>query len=111
MRDPGKVLADLATSVALGGDCLADVALLRAQPDLFGHVASDPTVSRLVDRLAEDADRALAALRTARADARAVSSAHASPVAEGTPVVVDLDVRRRASRVSRTASSTRTGRT
>ena len=91
VHDPGKVLADLATSVALGGDCLADVALLRAQPDLFGHVASDPTVSRLVDRLADHADRALAALRAARADARALAWAHASPVPEGQPVVVDLD--------------------
>ena len=91
VHDPGKVLADLATGVALGGDYLADVALLRAQPDLFGHVASDPTVSRLMDRLAVGADRALAALRTARADARAVSWAHTRPVPVGQPVVVDLD--------------------
>ena len=91
VHDPGKVLADLAMGVALGGDCLADVATVRAQPDLFGHVASDPTVSRLVDRLAEGADRALAALRTARADARAAAWAYASPLAVGAPVVVDLD--------------------
>ena len=32
--------------LALGGDCLADVALLRAEPGVFGRVASDPTVSR-----------------------------------------------------------------
>lgn len=38
-HDPGAVVLDLA---ALGGDCLADVALLRAQPELFGPVASDP---------------------------------------------------------------------
>jgi hypothetical protein len=47
-HDPGKVLLDLATAVALGGDCAADIAVVRAQPDLFGAVASDPTVSRLV---------------------------------------------------------------
>ena len=30
---------DLATAVALGGDCLADIAVLRAQPDLACPVA------------------------------------------------------------------------
>ena len=46
-HDPGKILLDLAIAVALGGDCLADLAVVRAQPDLFGQVASNPTVSRL----------------------------------------------------------------
>ena len=31
-HDPGKVLLDLAMSLAMGGDCLADVAQLRAHP-------------------------------------------------------------------------------
>ncbi len=56
IHDPGKVLLDLAISVAIGGDCLADVALLRAEPAVFGRVASDPTVSRLVDALADTDD-------------------------------------------------------
>lgn len=43
-HDPGKVLLDLAVAVALGGDCLADLAAVRCQPELFGEVASDPTV-------------------------------------------------------------------
>jgi hypothetical protein len=60
---PGKIITDLAVAVALGGDCLADVAMLRAQPELFGLVASDPVVSRLVTRLAADAPRALKAIR------------------------------------------------
>jgi Transposase DDE domain group 1 len=30
VHDPGKIIADLAASVALGGDCLADIAVLRA---------------------------------------------------------------------------------
>jgi hypothetical protein len=38
----------------LGKDCAADIALVLAQPGVFGVVASDPTVSRLIDRLAED---------------------------------------------------------
>lgn len=70
-HDPGKVIADLAIALALGGDCLADIALLRAGPGVFGQVASDPTVSRTIDALAEDAPRSLAGIETARAAARA----------------------------------------
>ncbi|WP_442939466.1 transposase, partial [Nonomuraea sp. SYSU D8015] len=58
VHDPGKIVTDLTISLALGGDCLADIALLRAQPELFGPVASDPTVSRLIDRLARDEAKA-----------------------------------------------------
>ena len=65
-HDPAKVLLDVAVALALGGDCLADVNLLRAEPGVFGLVASDPTVSRLIDTLAADADRALAAIESAR---------------------------------------------
>ncbi len=53
-HDPGKVITDLALTLALGGDCLADIGLLRAEPDVFGLVASDPTVSRTIDALAAD---------------------------------------------------------
>jgi hypothetical protein len=45
VHDPGKVLLDLAIAVALGGDCAADIAVVRAQPSLFGEVASDPTLA------------------------------------------------------------------
>lgn len=69
-HDPAKVLLDLAVTLALGGDCLADVGLLRAEPGVFGGVASDPTVSRTITALAADADRVLAALEKARAAAR-----------------------------------------
>ena len=51
VHDPGKIVADLAAAVALGGDCLADIAVLREQPQLAGPVASDPVVSRLVATL------------------------------------------------------------
>ena len=57
IHDPAKVITDLAVTLALGGDCLADIALLRAEPAVFGPVASDPTVSRTIDALAADADR------------------------------------------------------
>jgi len=71
VHDPAKVVCDLAVTLALGGDCLADVALLRAEPGVYGWVASDPTVSRTVDALARDAPKVLAAIDAARAKARA----------------------------------------
>jgi hypothetical protein len=43
-HDPVKVLCELAISLAVGGDCLADVAVLRTEPGVYGPVASDPTV-------------------------------------------------------------------
>jgi hypothetical protein len=71
VHDPGKVVLDLGIMLAAGGDCPAEVVALRAQPGVFGPVASDPTVSRLVDTLAAAGQPALAALRAARAKARA----------------------------------------
>ncbi|QYN34041.1 transposase [Pseudonocardia sp. DSM 110487] len=62
-------MLDLAVTLALGGDCLVDIAVLRAEPGLFGPVASDRTVSRAIDRLANDPDAALRAINTARAAA------------------------------------------
>ena len=44
-HDPGKIVLDLAIAVALGGDAACDIAVLRAQPGVFGLVASDSTVS------------------------------------------------------------------
>ena len=94
VHDPGKIVADLAAAVALGGDCLADIAVLREQPDLAGPVASDPVVSRLVRDLAADGPRALKAIRAARAAARERAWAlagDAAPGADGGLVTVDLD--------------------
>jgi hypothetical protein len=91
IHDPGKTVLDLAVAIALGGDCLADLGVVRAQPELFGPVASDPTVSRLLDALAERPGEAIAAIRAARAAARARVWAHRSPFADDRQVVVDLD--------------------
>lgn len=93
VHDPGKILLDVALAVALGGDCLADVGMLRAEPAVFGPVASDPTVSRLVDTLAGSGEKALQAIRSARAQARQriwQLAGRAAPDADGT-VTVDLD--------------------
>ena len=94
VHDPGKMIADLVMALALGGDCLADVAVLRAQPELAGPVASDPVMSRLVSALAADAPGALRAIRAARAAARDRAWALAgdrAPGAGGSPILVDLD--------------------
>ena len=97
VHDPGKVMLDLALALAVGGDCLADIAVLRAEPGLFGHIASDPTVSRTVDRLAADPTAALQAIHTARATARAaawgLAGEHAPDhgIDAGAPLLIDVD--------------------
>jgi len=90
---PGKAVCDLAVMLAAGGDVPADVAMLRARPHLFGRVASDPTICRIMDDLAADAPAAIAGIAAARAGARA-----AAGLLPGGPlpriddrVVVDID--------------------
>lgn len=70
IHDAGKVIADLTLTLALSGDCLADIAMLRSQPEFFGSLVSNPTVSWLIDRLTADPVRALEAIRAVRATAR-----------------------------------------
>lgn len=93
VHDPGKILVDLALTVALGRDCLADIAMLRAEPVVFGPVASEPAVSRLVGTLADAGERALTALRNARSKVRQRSWTLAGDRApdSGGEVTVDLD--------------------
>ncbi|WP_338888780.1 IS1380 family transposase [Rhodococcus sovatensis] len=95
--DPGKIITDLAVSLALGGDCLADIATLREHTAVFGKVPSDPTVSRLIATLAADAPAVLTAIDTARAAARAAAWKHAGKdapdhgITADNPIVIDLD--------------------
>jgi hypothetical protein len=97
VHDPAKVVTDLAVTLALGGDCLADIALLRAEPGVFGLVAPDPTVSRTIGALATNAPAALKAINSARAVARArawtLAGTRASDAAATvtSPLIVDLD--------------------
>lgn len=97
IHDPGKIIADLAVSLALGGDALCDLAVVRAEPGVYGLVASDATVSRLIGLLAEDADHAIAAISAARRNARAraweLAGADAPDHAASAagPVLIDLD--------------------
>lgn len=96
-HDPGKVLLDLAVAVAAGGEHLCDIAVLRCEPAVFGHVASDPTVSRMVTMLATDAPRVVSALRSARYQARCrawrAAGDHAPDhaITATDPLEIDLD--------------------
>ncbi|WP_279627982.1 IS1380 family transposase [Gordonia lacunae] len=97
VHDPAKVLLDLATAVAVGGDCVSDLSIVRAQPALFGPVASDPTVSRLISTLADDSTAVVAAIRQARARCRDSVWTRRRPLQgqpgsfDGGQVIVDLD--------------------
>jgi hypothetical protein len=84
-HEPGRVVRDLAVMLADGGDCLSDLGALRDQGVLFGEVASEATAYRCVERLDE---AALAAIRKARAVARARARALA-----GAPgrLILDID--------------------
>src|SRR5256714_10744521 len=66
-HDPGQVVRDLIVSIADGGDCLADLAVLREQPDLFGEVASLPTAWRVIATITPER---LGVLREAHRQAR-----------------------------------------
>ena len=94
---PGKIITNLALSLALGGDRRADLAVLRAEPGVHGHVASDPTVSRAIATLAGDALAVLTAIDTARAGARhqawRLAGRHAPDHGSDAkqPLIIDLD--------------------
>lgn len=66
-HDRGDVLVDLAVAIADGAETISDLAVLRNQPDLFGTVASHPTVWRT---LAAVDDAVLERIKAARAEAR-----------------------------------------
>src|SRR5512133_1760607 len=65
VHGPGRVLVDLAVAVADGAECISDIAVLADQPALFGAVASDSTVWRLLDQLGQSELAAIAAARAA----------------------------------------------
>ena len=63
VHDRGRVLADTAVLIAGGGRVLSDLATLRDQAELFGPVASDPTLWRALDEIGEAQRRKLAQAR------------------------------------------------
>jgi hypothetical protein len=98
-HDPGRVAVDVAVMLADGGQAIADLAVLRDQPELFGAVASDPTAWRVLDGMDE---RLLSRVRAARAAAREVAWAQLAETRGGLPacaaaglavpgLVIDID--------------------
>src|SRR3954464_4012562 len=61
--DRGRVFADTAVLIADGGRVLSDLAVLRDQAELFGPVASDPTLWRALDEVGPDQRERIAAAR------------------------------------------------
>ena len=85
---PGRVLADLAVTIADGGDALTHLAGLRDQGKLFGPVASEPTAWRAVARVDEAHLVRLRAVRAAARD-RAWAAGAGPDIAAG--LTIDLD--------------------
>jgi hypothetical protein len=50
-HDPDRIAVDVAVMLADGGEAIADLAVLRNKPALFGLIASDPTAWRLLSQL------------------------------------------------------------
>lgn len=67
VHDRGRVLIDTAVCIADGGRVLSDLAVLRDQGELYGSVASDPTLWRALEEIGAE-QRAWIA--TARAKTR-----------------------------------------
>src|SRR4051812_15412491 len=100
VHDRGRVLTDTAVMIADGGRVMSDLAVLRDQGELFGPVASDPTLWRTLQAIdAHTRDRLAAArARTRRHVWAQIIARHgatpASKVADrdlGTTIVVRLD--------------------
>jgi hypothetical protein len=86
-HDAGRTLAQMVLALADGATCLSDLAAVRAQPTLFGPVASEATVWRTFDHVGSVELRGIA---VARAAARERAwAAGAGPASD--EVIVDVD--------------------
>ena len=65
VHDRGRVLADLACTIADGAKVISDFRVMADQGGLFGPVASVPTCWRALDEIAEGGSRALARVTAA----------------------------------------------
>jgi len=76
LHDSGRVVRDLAVTLADDGECVVDIGGMREQALLFGLIASDSTAWRTIAAIAAKPER-LEAIRTAR---KARASAPGQPV-------------------------------
>ena len=87
-HDRGKVLVHALLVLAGGGEACSDIEHLRAQPVLFGEVASDSTLYRTLRGLGPDAVRELLG---AVASVRGGVWERRGDTAGSDPVVLDID--------------------
>ena len=88
VHDRCKVLVHVLLMLAGGGEACSDIEHLRAQPVLFGDVASDSTLYRTLRGLGPEAVRALLA---AVASVRGAVWERRGDTAGSAPVVLDID--------------------
>ena len=96
VHDRGRVLVDVAVLLADGGEAIADIDVLRHQDEVFGTVASAPTVWRALDELTAGRLRRMdaARARVRRHVWSQLAVLPASRVADrdlGATVVLDVD--------------------
>jgi len=96
VHDRGRVLVDVAVLLADGGEAIADIDVLRHQDEVFGAVASAPTVWRALDELTAGRLRRMdaARARVRRHVWSQLAVLPASRVADrdlGATVVLDVD--------------------
>ena len=87
-HDRGKVLVHALLMLAGGGEACSDIEHLRAQPVLFGRVASDSTLYRVLRGLGPEAVRALLG---AVASVRGAVWERRGDTAGSAAVVLDID--------------------
>ena len=87
-HDRGKVLVQAMLMLAGGGEACSDIERLRAQPSLFGTVASDSTLYRAIRAIDSDA---LSGVWEAIAEARAQVWRRSAATTGSAPVILDLD--------------------
>ena len=88
VHDRGKVLVHVLLMLAGGGEACSDIEHLRAQPVLFGQVASDSTLYRTLRGLGPEAVQSLLA---AVASVRGAVWERRGDTAQCGPVVLDID--------------------
>jgi len=88
LHDRGKVLTQMALTLAGGGESCLDIEHLRIGADLFGSVPSDTTVARTFHEI--DA-KTRAQITTALGDVRAEVWRRSAATTGNSPVVLDID--------------------
>jgi hypothetical protein len=98
VHDRGRVLTDVACSIAAGGVDLCDIEALRTQAEVFGPVASDTTALRALGEVGDvdlyriDARRAAARAHLwSRLPAGVPAATYCGGVSMGTTIVLRVD--------------------